>query len=283
MDLTVYRQLILLSVLNIIFLFSGMVLNTLVIVTVLKSRKLRNRPCHFMIMVLSCCDLLSVVTINSEFVLHLILRLTENYDLLTTMTKYFNLFSLSGGISMIALLVMCIERYIGAYHPIFHRTSVNRRRLVIFFAILIILPTTLTIISTDELVISFSVALAIFLSTYLPPFLFINCKLFMISKKMRRNNAASSETRRIRLKNINACLLVVVCQVFLISIPLSLQVAFSLVEGSMSDNANLASLWFGTTFVTNCSCNSLIFFWKNKILYSEGLKIIKKLKDRTVG
>ena len=97
---------------------------------------------------------------------------------------------------MCSLLAMCIERYLGVYYPIFHKTyrcftkHITRRRLLTLLAIFIILPTTITIICANDLVISGAVV---------------------------------------------------------------------------------------------CSFNSLIFFWKNKVLRDEGIKIIKKIKDRVLG
>ena len=282
MDLKLLIHLIFLCVLNVILFFSGVVLNTLVIITILKTTQLRKKLCHFMIMVLSCCDLLTVVIFNSGLILYLIIWAVENYYLLTRVTIYLQFFHIPSGFSMLTLMVMCIERYLGVYYPIFHKTAVTRRRLLTLLAIFIILPTTLTIISANDLVISGPVALGIFIVIYLPPFIFFNYKLFKISRKMRRQNEISPERRRrISLKHVNTCLLTVACLVFF-SIPVCFRFVFSLVEGSTSENAIISRLWVGTTIAMNCSFNSLIFFWKNKILRDEGIKIIKKIKDRVL-
>ena len=283
MDLKLLINLIFLSVLNIIFFFSGVVLNTLVIITILKSTQLRKKLCHFTIMALSFCDLLSVVTYNSIFLLNFIIWFNENNELYTKLTTYWNFLHLPASISLCALMVMCIERYIGVYYPIFHKTSVTKTRLLTILAVFIFLPTTLTILCTNGLVISSEVALSIFMAIFIPPFIFFNYKLFKISRKMRRQNATSPEKRRkIRLKNINTCLLTVACLV-VSSIPATVYVVFGLVEDSTSKNTRLSSVWSDTTFVMHCSFNSLIFFWKNKVLRDEGIKIIKKIKDRVLG
>ena len=178
---------------------------------------------------------------------------------------------------------MCIERYLGVYHSIFHKTSVTKRRLLKLLAIFIILQSTLGIISKNDLVISGWVAHSIFIVIYLPPVIFFNYKLFNISRKMRRQNATSPELRRrISLKHINTCFLAVACLAFW-SIPVSVYVVFIVVEGSTSDNAKISGIWVATTFAMTCSFNSLIFFWNNKLLREEGIKIIKKIKDRILG
>ena len=163
MDLKLRIHLILLCVLNVIFFFSGVVLNTLVIITILKTTQLRKKFCHFMIMVLSCSDLLTVVMYSLGLLLNLIILFTENKELDAKLTKYRYLLVLFGGFSMFTLLVMCIERYLGIYYPIFHKTSVTRCRLLTLLAILLIPTTILGIISTNDLVISSHVGLRIFM------------------------------------------------------------------------------------------------------------------------
>ena len=283
MDLKLLIHLIFLCVLNIIFFFSGVVLNTLVIITILKSTQLRKKLCHFMIMVLSCCDLLMVVILNPGLILSLITWAIENFYLFTRLRIYLQFSHISTGFSSCALLVMCIERYLGVYYPFYHRTSVTRRRLLKLLAIIMILQTTLLAISVSHFGIFGTVAFAIFMVIYLLSFIFFNYKLFKISRKLQRRNATSPELRRrISLKHINTCLLAVACLVFW-SIPVCVYAVFALVEGSTSDNATISGLRTATTFGMNCTFNCLIFFWNNKLLRDEGTKIIKKIKDRVLG
>jgi hypothetical protein len=45
------------------------------------------------------------------------------------------------------------------------------------------------------------------------------------------------------------------------------------------DDATLAlAFWAKTITLMNCTFNSLIFYWKNKVLRTEGLKVLKSLK-----
>ena len=282
MDLNLFFHLIFLSVLNIIFCFSGVVFNTLVIITILKSTQLRKKLCHFMIMMLSCCDLLTVLIYGSAYILYFIAWFTKN-DLHATVIIYRYFSNFLAGLSLLTLMVMCIERYLGVYYPFFHKTSVTRRRLLTLLAIFAIpLTVLITSTSTNDSLISRAVAYSIFMVIYVPPFVFFNYKLFKMSRKIHRQNAISPELRRrISLKHINTCLLAVACLVFS-SIPISVYVTLVVIEGSMSDNVIVSELWATTTTVMNCSFNSLIFFWKNKLLRDEGIKIIKKIKDRVL-
>ena len=88
MDLNIYIQLVFLSVVNILFAFSGIVLNTLVIASFWKSSQLRKKVCHFMIMVLSCFDLVSVIVGYPGILLSLIFWFKEDYDFLLKIMIY---------------------------------------------------------------------------------------------------------------------------------------------------------------------------------------------------
>ena len=277
MDQKVYIQLIFLCIVNIIFTFSGVFLNALVIASLLKSSLLRKKLCNFMILVLSCFDFVTVITNHPLFCLPLVFWLTENYDLLHKMEIYVHLASMFLGFSFSALLVMSFERYLGAYHPIFHRSSVSKRRLLTLLAILLILFTALVITSAKNVVISMPQAAIIFSVITFPPFIFIDYKLYRISKKYSRRNAVSPQRKsRVDLKNISTCLLAAAC-LFFLSITVGVYIAFALYNTSTT-NAELCYFWAKTIAVMNSTFNSLIFFWKNKVLRAEGMKILKTLK-----
>ena len=169
MDLNVYIHLLFLCVVNIVFSFFRIVLNTLVIASFWKSSQLRKKLCHFMIMVLSCFDLVAVVTIYPAILLYLSSWLREDYDLLRKMKMYLHISDVFLGFSFLTLLVMSFERYLGAYYPIFHRTSVTKRRLLTLLAILLVVHTTLYVISTNDMIISWTLVLIIGAIVLLPP------------------------------------------------------------------------------------------------------------------
>ena len=62
MELVYFVNLIFIFVVNILFFFSGICLSSLVIVSFWRSVQLRKKLCYFTIMILSCCDLLVVLT-----------------------------------------------------------------------------------------------------------------------------------------------------------------------------------------------------------------------------
>ena len=280
MDLNVYFQLIFLCVFNIVFTFSGIILNTLVIATVLKSSQLRKKVCHYMIMVLSCSDLITVIANHPAILLYLISWLTQDYNLFSKATIFQHFGDVILGFSFFVLLVMSIERYLGAYYPIFHRTSVTKCRLLSLLALLIIFHITLSAISTNGMVISRTIVLIIFIIIVYLPLACFNIKLFKISREVRRKK--SPEKRRsLNLKSISTCLLVVACLVMLF-ISTSVYIVFDIVsENKYDTNLRLSGVWAETLCTMNCTFNNLISFWKNKILRTEGMKILKTLICRS--
>ena len=284
MDLAIYINLILLCVVSIIFAFSGVVFNTLVIVSFWKSSQLRKKLCHFMIMVLSCFDLISVVTNHSTALFYLISWLMEDYDLLVNSTLYVDFITIFYAYSFFALLVMSFERYLAAYYPIFHRTSVtSRRRLLALLSIILIIYSTLYVISTNDMIISRNVVRMIFIFASSPPLLYLNFKLFKISRDLRRTKISPGKRTTVNLKSISACLLVVAC-LLVLSISVVAFIVFDIIsENKLASSIKLSYVWATSTWNMNWTFNSLIFFWKSAVLRTKGMTILKALKDRLFG
>ena len=253
------------------------------VLTFWRSVQLRKKLCYFMIMVLSCCDLL-VVLINHPFTAVIaLLFLTGKLD---AYPKWVALFlrvkSVLYGFSLLVLLVMNFDRYLATYYPIFHRTSVTKGKLLTLLATLIVVRLTLYLIHVCSSVLSFPVYLLAAFTMLFPPMLFINYKLFIIARKSRRNNGILPEMKKtFSLKNISSCLLAVACFV-LLSIPVFVYIGLTINSGFSwaLDITNIAGLWTVTITSMNSSCNCLIFYWKNKILRTEGMKVIKGLRIR---
>ncbi len=282
MPLFYFINLIFIFLLNVLFFFSGICLNSLAILTFWRSVQLRKKLCYFMIMVLSCCDFMVVLTSHPFAALVAMLWLTGKLDAYPKWAAIFLRFmSVLYGFSLLALLVMNIDRYLATYYPIFHRTSVTKGKLLTLLAILIVVGITLYLMSINNL-ISYPVFLLICFIILFPSMLFINYKLFIIARKSRRNKRISPEVKNtLSFKNISSCLLAVACFVVL-SIPAFVYIGLRTNSGDSStlDNANIAALWAGTLCSMNATFNCLIFYWKNKILRTEGMKLIKGLRIR---
>ena len=275
-------NLIFIFALSVFFFFSGICLNSLVILSIWRSVQLRKKLCYFMIMVLSCCDLLAVMTNSPLVALIVPLWLTGKLDVNARWAHIsLNATSMFPAFSLYALLVMNFERYLATSYPIFHRTSVTKGRLLTLLAILIMVEAILRAMSVNDFVISYQVHGVIFCILFIPAMFFINYKLFLVVRKSQRNDRISSEVKKtFSLKNISSCLLAVACVVVL-SIPISVYIGLRISSTEATyilNNANLAALWGKTTALMNCTFNCLIFYWKNKVLRTEGLKVLKSLK-----
>ena len=264
-----------------LFFVPGICLNSLVIISFWRSVQLRKKLCYFMIMVLSCCDLLVVLTNHSVVAVVAMLWLNGKLNTYPSWVYIFaRVASICHGSSLLALLIMNFDRYLATYYPIFHRTSVTKGKLLTLFATLIVIALTLYLMSVNDFVISFPVLVLIYFIIISPPMLFINYKLFIIARKSRRNNGISPEMKRtFSLKNLSSCLLAVACFVVL-SIPVFFYVGLRMTskKQSLLDNADIAGLWCKTFASLNSTFNCLIFYWKNKILRAEGMKVIKGMK-----
>ena len=231
-------------------------------------------------MVLSCCDLLVVLTTNPFTGLVAMLWLTEKINVFPGWLMISQALStMSIGSSLVALFVMNFDQYLATHCPIFHRTSVTKGNLLTLFTFLVIFEITVTAMSTNDFVISHQVCVLIFCIIFILPMLFINYKLLTIARKSRRNNEMK---KSFSLKNISCCLLVMAC-LMASSIPSLVSVVLRLTskeKQSTLDSAHVVGLWARTTASMNSTFNCLIFYWKNKILRSEGMKVIRSMKIR---
>jgi uncharacterized membrane protein YidH (DUF202 family) len=209
------------------------------------------------------------------------LWLTGKLDV-NTRWPYISLTSTCGflGFSYFALLVMNFDRYLATSYPIFHQTSVTKGRLLTLLAILIIVAITLNVMSVNDFISSQKQTLILFILVA-PAMLFINYKLFLVVRKSRRNKRISPDMKKtFSLKNISSCLLVVACLV-VVFLPWFVYNGLRINSPETKitlDNANLAGMWAITISLMNCTFNCLIFYWKNKVLRTEGLKVLKSLK-----
>ena len=126
MELTYFISLIFIFVLNVFFFFSGICLNSLVILSFWRSAQLQKKLCYFMIMVLSCSDLLVVLTtlpITAVIALFWLTRKENGYP--SWIDNSSHLATSPIVFSLFALLVMSFDRYLATYQPFLHRTSVT--------------------------------------------------------------------------------------------------------------------------------------------------------------
>ena len=273
-------SLVVIFVVNILFFFSGICLNSLVIVSFWRSVQLRKKLCYFTIMILSCCDLLVVLTNHSLSAVMAILWLTGRLNGLYPrwLVACLRLSHIFVAISLLAIFVMNFDRYLATHYPIFHRTSVTKGKLLALLVVMIIGMLIMMLMSINDAIIPYQLSLLIFFSIIFLSVLFINYKLVSIARKRRINRTLSAPHVKssFSLENVSCCVLAVACFVVL-SIPAFIYIGQRMSSDekeSTLSNGYHAGLWGQTISSTNSTFNCLIFFWKNKTLRNQGLNVI---------
>ena len=129
MDVTSIINVLLLCILNVSFMVAGIFLNSVVINSLWRSPQLRMKPCYFMIFVLSCFDLTVVTSTHPVLMLSTLLWSFQIHRREIKVTREY-IFLLLVGFSMFALFTLTVKRFLSVKFPIFHRTSVTKRRLL---------------------------------------------------------------------------------------------------------------------------------------------------------
>ena len=282
MHLSTLLNMLFTCLVNAIFMIAGIVFNSVVIISLWRSSQLRKKLCYFMILVLSCFDMAVVVIIHPLIISStIIFSLGEYYELLVQLISFVCM--VVQGFSMFALLSLNIERFLGVTYPIFHRTSVTKKRLLSFLAFAMFSTIILSVLSFKELVIQDNILVTICMSTLLTSFVFLNIKMLNIAKSKRRTNAtlvstSTSKKKRnfLDLKKASTASLTVLCLVLCSSPEILLSALCFTWKMSLYDKRVLLfSHWIITFMATNSTFNCLIFFWRNSILRREGNKIVK--------
>ena len=131
MDSNTFLNALFLCFVNVAFMVAGIVLNSVVIISLWRSSQLRKKLCYFMILVLSCVDLAVVVINHPVLILSTIVWSMEIHHKEIKATRLYTS-TLLGGFSMFTLLTLNIERSLALTYPFFHQTAVTKRRLVLF-------------------------------------------------------------------------------------------------------------------------------------------------------
>ena len=275
-----------LCIVNIIFTFVGIFLNSVVIMSLLNSQ-LRRKICYFMILVLACSDLVVVVVFHPFITVRTLLCCNESVK---EHNWLYHLFEFS----FMALLTMTVERYLALVFPFSHQKYVTRSRLMVAFVIFQ-LPFGISIFV--EKYANEYVGQALLLALIGAAFLLIcgmNFKLFYLAKTLRQRldiplgslegfqqiYSASSKSKGTlaSLRKISTCLLAVLC-LFICQCPsialIGLKLTNSQNEGE-SGYMYIIDLWAQTVLTLNSSLNCLIFFYKNRVLRHHAMNQIGK-------
>ena len=271
---------------NIVLGFAGLFLNLVVVVSLLSSQ-LRRKLCYFMILILSCFDLLVVVVIHPVLIVKT-LYLLEN-ELYSIPLYYFTPLA---GLSLTALCTMTLERYLALVYPFFHHKFVTRSRLIVILALMLI-PFWIPYFAVNKKrAVSYIRWYNIGLHASIVFVMFIlNRQIYILVEVLRQRadipmgSLAESEQqkniakkRKVTLGKVSTCLLAILCS----SLCYFPTLIFFGVELSDEDDVPLEIkhewifLWAVAFLAMNSTMNSLIFFYKNSVLRRRGNEVIAK-------
>ena len=289
-------------IVNGILAILGTFLNALVIMVFWKTPKFRNKVTYFMIMILSCIDMCVTVTVHPLYLVNSIAEITQ-----TSRCVYKMLYQTSAvifsGMSYFTFFVMNLERYLSICRPFYHMRNVTRERCLILSACLWLICIGTGIAPLFGMDIQFVVsALAVLI---LGSIFFLYLAIYRVATKARKSRLRSAsrngqdamsvteetvsalETRdstRPKKKisflhdlQLAKMYLIVVFSTILLNIPNVVVLAAFSERIETLDGVVQAKIWTLTLVAFNSTFNSLIFFWANGRLRSEGLKMCKKL------
>ena len=272
MDLYRFINLICLCFVNGFFTLAGIFLNSIIIISLWKSSQLRRKTCHFLILVLSCFDLAVVLVGHPTIMLTAISSWSSGYKTALQISKWFSIaYIVLQGLAFCALLTMNIDRYLAIAHPLFHKTSVTKSRLLKLMLVLqlplLVVPFSSSIAYLWKLC---NIIPAVFVAILVTVMLFINGRMFVITQSKTRAIAVQRSTRSVEVKRCHTCLVVMAC--FLICV--SPAIAYNALRFHGITFDGMFRFWAATAATMISSLNCVIFAWRNRVLYTEVKKTL---------
>ena len=193
MSLNTFINTIILCVFNVSFMVAGIFLNCLVVISLWRSIQLRKKLCYFMILVLSCFDLIAVTVDHPVLIISTLLWSVVMYDTEIDITRLYTSI-VFGSFSVLVLLTLTIERFLSIMFPIFHRNSVTKKRLVYFLAFQVIIAVALIQLYYFAASIIAEILMTVVLLLNCLAFVFLTCKMLLIKSKHKNERFAPAGT-----------------------------------------------------------------------------------------
>ncbi len=276
---------ILLIAFNVLLVFCTIFLNLLSVVTIRKSSQLKNKLCYFVILVQSAVDFgVGVLSITS-FIVFLAIPLLGIRNCVC-IGLLFLLEVLPLSLSTVTLSAMTAERYIGVLHPYSYQTSVTKRRISIYVAVVI----SLCLFDCTGLIFfspiifgyisSLMRAICFLFMVYAYTSIFFEVKKLDRSARRPNDSGKQDQSRRRRLlreiKHAKSCFIVVICY-GICSQPITLT---AILARQVRIELGVYVFWFFTLLMLNSSVNSVLFFWTKTLLRTEAWNTLKSLCRR---
>ena len=277
---------------NIVFAIVGTILNSLVLYVFWKSTKLRSKLSRFFIMLLCSVDLAVVTIVHSTFLLQAINEINGTPNCTYKIYYMFSLYFFTG-MSILTLLILNMERYTAIIHPLWHRKRVTKRRLMFIWAILW-LVNAVNVVSRLVFQPLSDIITGIVIFAFCCTSLFTYTSIFRVVRKRKgiadcsnfNSEVSGNMTVYLRELNMAKSFFIIVVLTFVCFLP------GGIVSGldypwNESERERIAITsaftWTNTLTSMNSTLNCLIFFWANKMLRREALKLLKNSSNSRNG
>ena len=269
---------------NCALILPGFLLNVVSVVTFCKSRKLKGKMCFFLIMLQSLVDL-CVVTISIPLFTYLFYAEAVGQVSCTEIFIFSSIALITGGLSLASLCALTFERYIAVLHPITHRNSLTKNKILIYMAVsTVVLFLGVPMATISAIAYYFAMFFVIGVSIILNTFSYM--RIFIAVRKRfasaRRDNTHSQRTdtslkierrRFIQESKLARSCAIVVFIFYMCYLPgLVLSLYFIQTDKLVY---RIVHSWYSTSITLNASFNSIIFFWKRPLLRKEAYRVLK--------
>ena len=283
---------VLLCVVNICFTFVGIFLNSVVVVSLLRSQ-LRRKLCYFMIVVLACCDLAVVVVFHPLTILETLscwVFVTYTYSITVPFLQHLFVLSLT------ALLTMTVERYLALVHPFFHEKCITKSRLMAIFIVFQVPFGSFYILGGlyKNAYMNPSILLAL-PGTVLIVLLVLNYKILCVARTVQKRMLVSmgrlstrpehrnNVVKKSNFQKISTCSLAVACLLlcYCLYVIHSVLQLCRITQEWNDQTLRIVQLWSRTFACLNSSLNCLVFFYRNSALRRYADNFLRKCMRKT--
>ena len=273
-----------LLIFGVLLAISTILLNTVTIITYWKSTRLMRKKTHFMIMVLSSNDLTVGISSNVMFLLSLWSEYSSGITQCHLYAYEFYLLVISSGCSLMTLVIMSLERYAAIRYPFYHRTKVTKGLLIKCLLFLWIHVGFLAIMSNWFFIILFCViipeiCLSIVLLFLIYGRIFRTAhRQFSVRVQQVRQTASQEQQDFPQNKKLAKSCLIAVLSFSFCYLPLVLiKIIDEFIVSINPDPDFILTRWSAAFILLNSSLNSIVFFWKIKMLRKEAFIVLKKI------
>ena len=239
---------------------------------------------YFLVMMLCSADLGVVTIVQPLFISFMINEILETSKCLQLLA-FMLLTLLFSGISTSFLWTISIQRYISIVRPFWHRTIAIKKRFLLtslfiwFIYILTYLP---RILALNNSWIATVVLLFIFFSTSF----FFYLSIFVVARKrLPKANQVNNISDQDKSANLVSVLrelkfaktyILITLLLLLCYIPYTIVLLCRKLRWTKDERTIGAIDWTLTLLYTNSTLNCCVFFWANRDLRNESIKIVRK-------